>query len=510
MEFTSQPVRNRPRTCHVCGSCVAPAQMALHQNRCIKRNILSSSNFLVTMDGSPTPPIASPSQFTHSKSFKAASPTRSKLPAAKRSLSDIPMPSSPKKQTASLTTHVPAPASPVKQTLRRIPIPVPSNRVAEAAEATSHMSTSTYSPTNIPQLAASATNIRFQRPEMVTGSRAREPAGGASSPVKQQQHQYQQQQQKQHQSQHPEQNLYEQRVKPAQSSPVRAHHEDYVDYSCPEGLVAKIETAAAKVSRSVQAHKHQQRAAAPEVQRPGSGSIRSTVGCDTREREDEVPESTVHEMEDDGQARGGYDARHYEDAAREESGELDESDRTPCPRCGRKFAGEARLTKHVAACAKLKQRKVFDVAKARVRGTDLEQYAAHKKTLDAPHNGSRSNGVADRAVQPAAKKKNWRVKHETFIRMVRANRDDGTGGGPPAPSLPDPDYVQCEHCGRRFNEMAAERHIPICANTKHRPKPAIKAGSVGAAVAEDEARMRKRLDFKPPVPKGKKSPERKR
>jgi len=24
------------------------------------------------------------------------------------------------------------------------------------------------------------------------------------------------------------------------------------------------------------------------------------------------------------------------------------------------------------------------------------------------------------------------------------------------------DYVQCEYCGRRFNETAARRHIPFC------------------------------------------------
>ncbi|KAJ3062260.1 Zinc finger C2HC domain-containing protein 1C [Podochytrium sp. JEL0797] len=107
-------------------------------------------------------------------------------------------------------------------------------------------------------------------------------------------------------------------------------------------------------------------------------------------------------------------------------------------------------------------------------------------------------------------KKNWRTKHDTFLRMVRANRTPGDAD-PSTPALPDPDYIQCDHCGRRFNETAAERHIPICANTKHRPKPMMGKGGAGgaaaAAVAQDEARMRKRLDFKPPVPKARKSPE---
>ena len=32
----------------------------------------------------------------------------------------------------------------------------------------------------------------------------------------------------------------------------------------------------------------------------------------------------------------------------------------------------------------------------------------------------------------------------------------------PRPSKPNPDYVQCPHCGRRFEEFAAERHMPFC------------------------------------------------
>ena len=38
--------------------------------------------------------------------------------------------------------------------------------------------------------------------------------------------------------------------------------------------------------------------------------------------------------------------------------------------------------------------------------------------------------------------------------------------GAPVPSYqpaePNPDYVQCPYCKRRFQESAAERHIPFC------------------------------------------------
>jgi len=39
---------------------------------------------------------------------------------------------------------------------------------------------------------------------------------------------------------------------------------------------------------------------------------------------------------------------------------------------------------------------------------------------------------------------------------------------PPPPSTINPDYVQCPHCSRRFNEHAAERHVQFCKEQKSR------------------------------------------
>lgn len=50
---------------------------------------------------------------------------------------------------------------------------------------------------------------------------------------------------------------------------------------------------------------------------------------------------------------------------------------------------------------------------------------------------------------------------------------------PVVPSAPDPSYVQCPHCGRRFSQQAAERHIAACANTAAKPK-FLKAGTGGS------------------------------
>lgn len=72
-------------------------------------------------------------------------------------------------------------------------------------------------------------------------------------------------------------------------------------------------------------------------------------------------------------------------------------------------------------------------------------------------------------------KTDWRRQHEEFISAIRAAKTvqaHVAAGGkltdlpPPPPSL-NPDYVQCPHCGRRFNESAAERHIPKCASMLH-------------------------------------------
>ena len=37
---------------------------------------------------------------------------------------------------------------------------------------------------------------------------------------------------------------------------------------------------------------------------------------------------------------------------------------------------------------------------------------------------------------------------------------------PPPPPMDTSDYTQCPHCNRKFNEAAAERHIPKCKNIR--------------------------------------------
>ncbi|XP_075982798.1 uncharacterized protein LOC142981029 [Anticarsia gemmatalis] len=146
----------------------------------------------------------------------------------------------------------------------------------------------------------------------------------------------------------------------------------------------------------------------------------------------------------------------------------------PCAICGRRFAAD-RLDKHQDICKKAhaKKRKPFDALKHRLAGTEAEPFI-HK--LRKP-----TNNPSTTKVKPL--NNNWRQKHEEFISAIRAAKQVqahlNAGGKlsdlPPPPPSENPDYVQCPHCSRRFNQGAAERHIPKCASYQfNKPKPAAK------------------------------------
>ena len=74
---------------------------------------------------------------------------------------------------------------------------------------------------------------------------------------------------------------------------------------------------------------------------------------------------------------------------------------------------------------------------------------------------------------PANNMPKWKRDHAAFQAAVKAGRDlkSALESGVPLSQLPPPppsdeldDRVQCPHCGRRFAEKAAERHIPKCAS----------------------------------------------
>ena len=51
----------------------------------------------------------------------------------------------------------------------------------------------------------------------------------------------------------------------------------------------------------------------------------------------------------------------------------------------------------------------------------------------------------------------WKEKSNAFREAMKAAREGTT-----APPTVDSSLVPCQFCGRKFNEKAAERHIPFC------------------------------------------------
>lgn len=143
---------------------------------------------------------------------------------------------------------------------------------------------------------------------------------------------------------------------------------------------------------------------------------------------------------------------------------------TECPFCERHFALD-RIDKHKDICQKTatKKRKVFDPTKMRMKGTDLEEFA--RKSAKSGHRSPDP---------PSPKKGDWRQKRNAFIETIRqakaVQRHVAAGGKasdlPPPPPMDTSDYVRCPHCGRKFSEAAAERHIPKCKNIKSNKKAA--------------------------------------
>lgn len=92
---------------------------------------------------------------------------------------------------------------------------------------------------------------------------------------------------------------------------------------------------------------------------------------------------------------------------------------------------------------------------------------------------------SERALNAADKKAKWKAESDSFRQAMRAGKEVthalATGGPMPEQTMsaPDPSLVPCPNCGRKFNEKAAERHIPLCKSIKAKPT-SLKRGSGGA------------------------------
>jgi endogenous inhibitor of DNA gyrase (YacG/DUF329 family) len=100
-----------------------------------------------------------------------------------------------------------------------------------------------------------------------------------------------------------------------------------------------------------------------------------------------------------------------------------------------------------------------------------------------------------------SKKSNWRAKHEAFRQMIRAAKSDN----PVQLEVdPNPDYVSCPSCQRRFQEESAKRHIPICkekAAKKALERQTTSRGAISGTGKDKAEELRRRTAYKPPSPR---------
>lgn len=164
-----------------------------------------------------------------------------------------------------------------------------------------------------------------------------------------------------------------------------------------------------------------------------------------------------------------------DEGANEDQGEL-----VPCQHCGRKFKTEI-LGRHENVCVKVfqKKRKVYNPTEHRLPD---DPALAEVKRKAAQQTRKGEVGIGE-AKQPELVKKNaWRAKSEAFraamkdAQMVKKFQKEGRPLSelpPPAATAPElDDRIPCPHCGRRFGEQQAQRHIPLCNAKKAKGGPA--------------------------------------
>ena len=171
----------------------------------------------------------------------------------------------------------------------------------------------------------------------------------------------------------------------------------------------------------------------------------------------------------------GFSQYNFEGVEGANPDEPDE--RRECPDCNRKFLPES-YEKHVNICKKvfLSKRKAFNSSEQR----EIDEATISKKKPE-PKKNAKSSASA------SAKANKWKIESEQFRANMRAARmaTSGDEAGYQEAAKIASDYAQsqlvpCPTCERTFNEEAAKRHIPICANKarmsqmKHGNKPTAK------------------------------------
>ena len=132
-------------------------------------------------------------------------------------------------------------------------------------------------------------------------------------------------------------------------------------------------------------------------------------------------------------------------------------------------------------CAPKKKRKQFNMAAQRAEG--IADTAEERQMLKRSIAMVKKEQAASKrsSLKPAAAATSkWKAQsdqlREAMKSMRAANVAPKNGVCVPVTSHVDPSLVECPHCGRRFNEKAAERHIPKCRDIKAKPRTLKRGG----------------------------------
>lgn len=156
-----------------------------------------------------------------------------------------------------------------------------------------------------------------------------------------------------------------------------------------------------------------------------------------------------------------------------------------------------RLLIIVLLCVPAAVVQVFDVKKQRLQGTGAAAAAAsgpRGNSAGRSSNPRRQQQQQPRGVphdkRPAAsaaqaKKSKWQLQSEQLRAAMRSTRRQAAGAGSwggPVPQVEEVEdsRVQCPHCGRRFAELVAERHILKCSDIIAKPSRLKAAGGRAA------------------------------
>ena len=175
--------------------------------------------------------------------------------------------------------------------------------------------------------------------------------------------------------------------------------------------------------------------------------------------------------------------------------EVDQQNMRQCPNCSRRFNPNS-YEKHVRICADvfMKKRKAFDSAQMRTEANpDLKEFMENGNSKTRQTAGKRGKPAVALERKNSNKDQNapatsrWKENSAAFRAAMRSAREvtaaiaAGAPLPPPVVSAPDPSLLQCQHCQRRFNAQAHERHVQVCQKIGTKPGVLKKGGGGNAS-----------------------------